>query len=60
MRTSELIVEKLDRWLAWPGWVYFTGWCFPPIARPRPLPPRPDYGGPAEAASRRFAHQVRG
>ena len=60
MRTSELIVEKLDRWLAWPGWVYFTGWCFPPIARARQLPPRPDYGGPAETTSRRFAHQVRG
>jgi hypothetical protein len=26
MRTSELIVEKLERWLAWPGWAYFTGW----------------------------------
>jgi hypothetical protein len=60
MRTSELIVEKLERWLAWPGWVYFTGWCFPPIARSRPLPPSPDDRGLAEMASRWYADRVRG
>ena len=60
MRTSELIVEKLERWLAWPGWVYVSGWCFPPIARPRPPAPSPDHRGPAETASRRYAEPVRG
>jgi hypothetical protein len=53
MRTSELLVEKLEHLLAWPG--CFTGWCFPLIVRPRPLPPSPDHRGPAETPPRRYA-----
>ena len=50
MRTSTTIVEKLERWLASPGWGYYAMWILrtdgvgPPLARlsdqSRPSPDR--------------------
>ena len=37
MRTSTTIVEKLERWLASPGWGYCPICYFPPMARARLL-----------------------
>jgi hypothetical protein len=34
MRTSTTIVEKLERWLASPGWGYYAMWIFAPMASP--------------------------
>jgi hypothetical protein len=45
MRTSTTIVEKLERWLATPGWGYCTMWIFPAMARPQPLARLSDQSG---------------